>query len=271
MDESYIEKYYKNIEKTADAVRYEMIENFDLMYKILILSSLIAQKPEYITPTFNLMYLDILKTDSDRIAFSLKMIEIVKDKRNNQLKDHPEIAKELFRNFTRYWNNARNNIVQNRKKIQMGQSKELAEVKELLEEVTDKLRRSGKGGGRKAKVLRFKDIFRKSEIGDELKKIFKQFEYTDNNDKWIGHSDKKNVLAIAYYVLKKPEHKFQLIKSEYQKPQLIAFYKEFGLRVSENSKDNADTTYRNISTEPSPRVTHDEFKSIFQPLLKYKA
>ena len=118
--------------------------------------------------------------------------------------------------------------------------------------------------------IKYSDLFRNELVGDELKLIFRKFGYLNKDGSWCGQTVAKNELAIAYYILKEPTYGFQLIKPDDQKPQLIAFYKEFGLQVSEEKKADSYTTYRNIASEPSRRDIHKEFVQIFQPLLKYQ-
>lgn len=272
MDKPFEEELFKTIKRTHDAVRYELTENFDLFYKILILESILTKKTMFITPTFMLLYLNAFLTDSERIAFCIKMIERVKDKKNNQLKDHPEIATELFRMFTKYWSQAKDHIILDNLSLQMEQREKLDALKGVLDEIMLRSNRPNKktSPGRKKMVVLFENLFRNEGVGNELKKIFLKHRYIENNN-WLGQSKANNELAIAYYVLKESEYGFQLIKTGDKKPQLIAFYKEFGLKVSENTEGSPNTTYRNISTEPSVRDTHDEFIRIFQPLLQYKA
>jgi hypothetical protein len=127
-----------------------------------------------------------------------------------------------------------------------------------------------KGPGRKKVVVKYNDLFKNKETGKELVKIFRKYHYTDKNNLWIGESKVKNELAIAYYVLKLPEHEFQLIKTGDKKNQLIAFYKEFGLTVAKRIEDGVYTTERNLLTEPAYGDVHDNFKSLFKQLPRYK-
>lgn len=228
-----------------------MLENFDNFYDYVLLENFDENTPDGIINVFETYDTLVFGTDQvSRLKFCWKMIQRVKNNKKNGLEDYPKIARELLSVYTKLWH----------------------ETKLFMEsEISlDKIIEEKKAIDKTRKSLSFKDLFKDKQKADDLKKIFKKFGYLDENYNWIGQTGAKNELAIAYYVLREPAFDLQLIKLGHKKPQLITFYQEFGLQVSEKSDESAYTSIRNLTSEPTRNDIHEIFKELFKPLLKIK-
>ena len=145
----------------------------------------------------------------------------------------------------------------------------IAELQRCINILLDKVNSNKRKSTNKKIALEYKDIFKNEKIAIELKNLFQTNGFTDKSGKWNGLTGAKNELAIAYYVLKDPAYGFHFIKPGDKKNQLMALYNEFGLKVTEKADQNSDTSIRNLTTEPTPGETHDEFIRIFKPLHKF--
>jgi len=121
------------------------------------------------------------------------------------------------------------------------------------------------------KETTYQSLFRNPEHPDLVKQILEDNYYT-NKGIW-AHTGKKNTLATAFYVLSDPEplgeihaiHPDTDITS-----QLIAFYREFKLNLSEKKEKYVYCTIRNAMERPVYDVNikpdYITFLELFQPL-----
>jgi hypothetical protein len=94
-----------------------------------------------------------------------------------------------------------------------------------------------------ASKLTFNSLFKNPEHPEKVKKILEDNYYTKDGI-WI-YNGNENTLATAYYVLSDPVLKggeIHAIILGKPTPQLIAFYKEFGLKIAEKKQEDVYTT-----------------------------
>ncbi len=259
-------------------LRYEFIEKFDLTYVLNFKYSKVPPGHKNFLSVQLLQYSFLFDDNTDKLDFCRKFIRKLEIDSEGIFKEFPEDKENLLTLFKIEWDSLRK---------EEKQSNELTEIlnrisriennvdliPELQKNIAMLLKVFDSNSRKKRKPspkIEYCNLFRNEQVGDELKLIFRKFGYLNKDGSWCGQTVAKNELAIAYYILKEPTYGFQLIKPDDQKPQLIAFYKEFGLQVSEEKKADSYTTYRNIASEPSRRDIHEEFVQIFQPLLKYQ-
>ncbi len=197
---------------------------------------------------YNKRYEDyILKMGIDTVREDPNEIKFINDEINKEKK-----AFETLKNHEAYKPPLKLEIIEKR-------------VDEYLKLLVIKLKYLGQSKTRKKKTLTYMDIFLLEGYAKQVKEILEQNDYTKNG-KWIAEGSNKK-LATAYFVLKDDNNGICAIKHGSKAPQLIAFYKEFGLEVKEKG---GYTTIRNVTKRPEFEVEkksdYIEFTKLFQPL-----
>jgi hypothetical protein len=259
-------------------LRFEFIEKFDLAYFVNFKFSKVPPGHKNFLAVQLLQYSFLFDDNTDKLDFCRKFIRKLEIDSEGIFNEFPEDKENLLTLFKIEWDCLIKEGKQSELLIEglariSHIEKNVDLIPELQKNINILLKVIDSNSRKKRKPrtkIKYSDLFRHEQVGEELKIIFRKFNYLYVNESWCGQSGAKNELAIAYYILKEPEYGFQLIKRGERKPQLIALYEEFGLNVSEQKDENAYTTYRNISSEPTIGDTHDEFKHLLKPLLKYK-
>ena len=276
----------RNIEpfnmNTIIEFRYGFIEDFDKTYLLNFITNA-YQKEKHKRSTIELLtvqflqYAFIFDTREDKLEFCRKFIKRIEIDKEGFFKDDPDFKDGLLIIFRGEWDSLRQAKNLEPKNTEFSnlilglESKvdSLASLESEIQHLINYKKHHNRASFKEKKEINYAGLFINKDIGNELKNIFRKYGYLDNRNKWLGQTQAKNELAIAYYVLKEPMYNFRLIKPGNKKGQLLAFYKEFGLNVSENVDSKSYTSIRNLTTEPSRRDLHDQFIHLFNPLKKY--
>ena len=255
-------------------MRYQFIENFDKMYRVNFNSIILKQNPKNFLAIQFLQYCFVFDDREDKLVFCRKFINRLEIDKEGFFIDNPEAKDGLLILFKIEWDSLRKAINKNQfhsefidrlTKIEEN-TDVISELQKEIKFLVNRTVANKRKGRRKPEPLKYDKIFvENKEYGKKVKLLLEKNGYLDKDGMWIGESGKRNELAVLFYLLKKPKHNICIIKNTDNKNAIIAFYKEFGLKVSVQGEKGGYCVYNNISQESLALETRAKFKLIFTP------
>lgn len=251
--------------------RFMFIENFDVAYRAMFLSS--KHKPENKSfPTFLfLQYSMIFDDREDKIEFCKKFITRLEADKEDLMVDYAETKEDLLTLFKIEWDSIRK-AMKGEKTVGDLHSR-VSDTEKKLDSILDlqsqidlliaDYRSNKRKGRKKSKAIKYLDLFTKEGYGQKVKDVLSDNGYLNQEGMWRGETRKKNELAVLFYLLKLPKYRYMIIRNVDNKNSIIAFYKEFGLKVDVQGETGGYCLYTNISQDPGAAEIREKFKEIF--------
>lgn len=249
------------IKKTESSVRFEWNENFEVFFKYLVLK--FNGNLRYIETSLEFFDQFYIKNRNEKLQYYKNIVEILKDDKRNFLEQYPEFRKKLYRHYSELRCNLKDNLDSDEKLTK----EDLLRLKEDIKDCIQASKKPYRKIFKSKNSITYSSLFINPEHPQKLKELLLQNDYLNNDFSWKGTTQKKNELAIAFYVLREDKFGIKAIKhQDDNKNQIICFYKEFGLKVKRNSEEEGHVTYYNISVIPKNRETIQKFKLLFAKL-----
>ena len=251
--------------------RYQFIENFDMMYAANFIGTIYKPNPKNFLAIQFLQYCFVFDNREDKLVFCRKFINRLEIDKEGFFIDNPEAKDGLLIIFKVEWDSLRR--TNSKSQTFPGFKKRLSRIEKNTDAITElqegiellikRMSANKRKGRRKTTPVSFEEIFLKEDYGIIVKSLLKRNNYINKEGIWRGETGKSNELAVLFYLLKLPKYGLCIIRNSDNKNSIIAFYREFGLKVSIQGEIGGDCTYGNIAQEPGASEIRTKFKLIF--------